>query len=112
MRLDAAAAADFVVVLYNPRSRRRSDRLAEAAAIVLRHRSPATPALLARNLGRAEEELRILRLDQLAAAEADMLSIVMIGNSQTRLTSGNPPRLYTPRGYFDRPATLKRGATE
>ena len=58
--------------------------------------------MIARNLGRAGEEQRILRLDQLAAADADMLSLILIGNRRTRLVAGPPARLYTPRGYFDR----------
>ena len=101
-RIEAAAAADFVIALYNPRSARRPARLAEAAAILLEHRPPETPVVIARNLGRAEKTQRILRLGELAEAEADMLSLVLIGNRQTRMTAGDPPRLYTPRGYFDR----------
>jgi cobalt-precorrin 5A hydrolase/precorrin-3B C17-methyltransferase len=103
-RIEAAAAADFVIALYNPRSERRLTRLAEAAAILLEHRPPETPAVIARNLGRAGETQRILRLGELAEAEADMLSLVLIGNRQTRLIAGDPPRLYTPRGYFGEPA--------
>ena len=99
-RIAAAGEGDFVVALYNPRSQRRPGRLAEAAAILLAHRAPETPVLIARNLGRAGESRRILRLGELAAAEADMLSLVLVGNSQTRLIAGDEPRLYTPRGYF------------
>jgi cobalt-precorrin 5A hydrolase/precorrin-3B C17-methyltransferase len=99
-RLGAAAAADFVVALYNPRSTRRARQLAEAAAILLAHRAPETPVLVARNLGRAGESHRILHLDELAEADVDMLSLVLVGNSNTRLIPGDPPRLYTPRGYF------------
>ena len=101
-RIEAAAAAEFVIALYNPRSARRPARLAEAAAILLEHRPPETPVVIARNLGRAEETQRIRRLGELADADADMLSLVLIGNRQTRMTTGDPPRLYTPRGYFDR----------
>jgi cobalt-precorrin 5A hydrolase/precorrin-3B C17-methyltransferase len=100
-RIEAAAAADFVVALYNPRSARRPARLAEAAAILLAHRPPETPVAIARNLGRAGETQRLLRLGDLPEADADMLSLVLIGNSQTRLIPGSRPRLYTPRGYFD-----------
>jgi cobalt-precorrin 5A hydrolase / precorrin-3B C17-methyltransferase len=99
-RIEAAASADFVVALYNPRSARRPDRLAQAALILLANRPPETPVLIARNLGRAGETQRVLRLDQLPDAEADMLSLVLIGNRQTRLIAGDTPRLYTPRGYF------------
>lgn len=99
-RLEAAATADFIVALYNPRSARRPTRLAAAAGILLAHRPPETPCLLARNVGRAGEERRILPLGELAAADADMLTIVLVGNSRTRMIVGPPPRLYTPRGYF------------
>ena len=58
-RLEAAASADFVVALYNPRSARRAGRLAEAAGLLLRHRPPETPCVIARNLGRAGERPRL-----------------------------------------------------
>jgi cobalt-precorrin 5A hydrolase / cobalt-factor III methyltransferase / precorrin-3B C17-methyltransferase len=103
-RLRAAAEGDFVVALYNPRSPRRAGHLAEAAAILLKHRAPQTPVVIARNLGRAGESRRIVPLAELATAEADMLSLVLVGNSQTRQIAGEPPRLYTPRGYFREPA--------
>jgi len=99
-RIEAAAQADLVVALYNPRSVRRPGRLAEAAEILLAHRRPDTPCVIARNLGRPAETQQILRLDELAGAAADMLSLVLIGSSQTRLLAGETPRLYTPRGYF------------
>jgi cobalt-precorrin 5A hydrolase/precorrin-3B C17-methyltransferase len=98
-RLEAAAAGDFVVALYNPRSARRREGLAEAAAILAAHRPPHTPVLIARNLGRPGETCRIATLDMLADAEIDMLTIVIVGSSTTRVIAGDPPRLYTPRGY-------------
>jgi cobalt-precorrin 5A hydrolase / precorrin-3B C17-methyltransferase len=100
-RIEAAGSGDFVIALYNPRSTRRHSRLAEAAAILLAHRPPDTPCAIARNLGRAGESRCVLRLDALANTGADMLSLVLIGNRQTRLLAGEPPRLYTPRGYFE-----------
>jgi cobalt-precorrin 5A hydrolase/precorrin-3B C17-methyltransferase len=99
-RIEAAARADFVVALYNPRSARRASRLAEAAHILLAQRPPGTPCLLARNLGRGGEESRIVRLDQLADCDIDMLTIVLVGSRRTRLIPGDTTRLYTPRGYF------------
>ena len=101
-RLEMAAAADFVVALFNPRSARRAGQLAEAAEILLRHRSPHTPVFIGRNLGRGDETTRITELSDLAGdnAEIDMLSVVMVGNSTSRVLDGYPPRLYTPRGYF------------
>lgn len=101
-RLEAAAAADFVVAMFNPRSVRRSGQLAEAVEILLRHRAPKTPVSIGRNLGRAGETTCITTLTDLAAdtAEIDMLSLVIVGNGTSRVLAGDPPRLYTPRGYF------------
>src|SRR4051794_17667265 len=90
-RLEAAAGADFVVALYNPRSAGRRDGRAEAAGLLLRHRPPLTPCVVARNLGRAGETTRILPLAELAEAEADMLTIVLVGSSRTRLVPGLQP---------------------
>jgi cobalt-precorrin 5A hydrolase/precorrin-3B C17-methyltransferase len=101
-RLEAAAEADFVVALYNPRSARRQMHLGEAADLLLRHRSPETPVFIGRNLGRDGEERRIICLSELSGADIDMLTVVLVGSSRTRQTESDPPRLYTPRGYFDR----------
>jgi cobalt-precorrin 5A hydrolase/precorrin-3B C17-methyltransferase len=104
-RLDAAAQADFVVALYNPRSARRQNHLTEAADILLSHRSPETPVFIGRNLGRDRETRVIVRLSELSGVDIDMLTIVLVGSSRTRRTSSDPPRLYSPRGYFDRAAS-------
>jgi cobalt-precorrin 5A hydrolase/precorrin-3B C17-methyltransferase len=101
-RLEAAAAADFVVALYNPRSARRQAQLAETVDVLLRRRSPETPVFIGRNLGREGEERRIICLSELAGAEIDMLTMVLVGSSRTRRIDSDPARLYTPRGYFDR----------
>jgi cobalt-precorrin 5A hydrolase/precorrin-3B C17-methyltransferase len=103
IRLEAAAVADFVVALYNPRSARRPARLAEAVEILLRHRPPQTPVFLGHNLGRSGEGWHILALSELADAEVDMLTLVIVGSSTTRRLTTDPPRLYTPRGYLDDP---------
>jgi cobalt-precorrin 5A hydrolase/precorrin-3B C17-methyltransferase len=100
VRLEAAAAADFVVALYNPRSSRRQTHLAEAANILLRHRAPETPVFLGRNLGREGGTQQIIVLSELPNAEIDMLTIVLVGSSRTRRIDSEPPRLYTPRGYL------------
>jgi cobalt-precorrin 5A hydrolase/precorrin-3B C17-methyltransferase len=99
-RLEAAAAADFAVALFNPRSARRQAQLGAAAAILLRHRSPLTPVFIGRNLGRAGEEWRVLRLSELADAAVDMLSLVIVGSSTTRRLDLERSLLYTPRGYL------------
>ena len=100
-RLEAAAAADFVIALYNPRSVRRPTQLGEATDVLLRYRSPETPVFVGRNLGRVGEERHILRLSELAGANVDMLTIVLIGSSRTRRFNPPLPYLYTPRGYCD-----------
>jgi cobalt-precorrin 5A hydrolase/precorrin-3B C17-methyltransferase len=98
-RLAAAAAGDFVVALYNPRSQRRRDQLAAAREILLSERAADTPVALARNLGRAGESVTVTTLAEVDCDAVDMLTLVLIGNSQTRTIQGTPPRLYTPRGY-------------
>jgi cobalt-precorrin 5A hydrolase/precorrin-3B C17-methyltransferase len=104
-RLSAAAAADFVIALYNPASERRRTPIIAAHEILLAHRAAATPVALARNLGRAGESVAITTLGALDVAAIDMLTLVLVGNRTTRVLAGPPPRLYTPRGY-----AAKRGA--
>ncbi len=102
-RIEAAAAGDFVIAFYNPVSKRRRDLLSLARDILLRHRPADCPVLLAASLGRPEETLRYRRLDALQVDEVDMLTVVLVGSSQTRLwRSGEGPRMYTPRGYARR----------
>jgi cobalt-precorrin 5A hydrolase/precorrin-3B C17-methyltransferase len=101
-RLRAAAEGDFVVALYNPRSERRQSQLGAARDILLACRAPATPVALARNLARAGESIRLTTLGALDPDAADMLTLVLVGSSATRLLEGTPPRLYTPRGYAAR----------
>ncbi|MGS4946212.1 precorrin-3B C(17)-methyltransferase [Meridianimarinicoccus sp. RP-17] len=99
-RLHAAAAGDFVIAFYNPVSRRRRTLLAEAREILLGHRPAETPVLLASSLGRPEEALVWRTLETLAVDEVDMLTVVLIGSSQSRMvTTGDGPRMFTPRGY-------------
>ena len=99
-RLRAAAEGDFVIAFYNPVSKRRRTLLAEARDILLAHRPADTPVLLASSLGRAEEDLRYRRLEDLQVDEVDMLTVVIVGSSQSRLAAlGEGPRMYTPRGY-------------
>jgi len=99
-RLKAAAEGDFVIAFYNPVSQRRRTLLAEAREILLRHRPGETPVLLATSLGRPEESLRYRRLDALDVDEVDMLTVVLVGSSQSRIVArGEGPRMYTPRGY-------------
>jgi len=99
-RLHAAAAGDFVIAFYNPVSKRRRTLLAEARDILLEHRGADTPVLLASSLGRAEEDIRYRTLATLEVDEVDMLTVVLVGSSQSRLAQlGEGARMYTPRGY-------------
>ena len=95
-RLQAAAAGDFVVALYNPRSRGRDWQLGRARELLLEHRPPHTPVVLARQLGRAEESVSLHELAHLPIEQVDMLTLVLIGNSSSRVEGG---RMVTPRGY-------------
>ena len=104
-RLAAVAEADLVIVLYNPASSRRPWQIGRARDLLLARRSAETPVVLARNLGRAGEATRIVSLGELAAADVDMRTLVIVGSSQTRLVprssgaTGGGAWVYTPRRY-------------
>jgi cobalt-precorrin 5A hydrolase/precorrin-3B C17-methyltransferase len=100
-RLQAAAQGDFVVALYNPVSRKRTEQLMIARKILLSARTPDTPVIIARNLGRDDEAVTFTTLTDLHSDQVDMLTLVMIGSSQTRLIGDETKRqwVYTPRGY-------------
>lgn len=95
-RLEAAAAGEFVTVLYNPASKKRADYLEKAAEIFLKYRSPETVCGVAHNIGRAGEAAEILTLGELAKYAADMFTTVFIGNGSTKILGG---KMVTPRGY-------------
>ncbi|WP_050805036.1 precorrin-3B C(17)-methyltransferase [Solidesulfovibrio carbinoliphilus] len=95
-RLDAALGADFVLALYNPRSRRRSGHLALALALAARHRPPETPVGMVKKAFRPGQEIRVTPLAAADPDWADMLTLVVIGNTATRLAAG---AMLTPRGY-------------
>jgi len=103
-RLHAAAQGDFVIALYNPVSRKRVALLVTAREILRRHRRPETPVVLAHNLGRPDETLRVITLSELRPELIDMLTVVLIGSSQTRHlpTPDKTGWVYTPRGYADK----------
>ncbi|WP_083891369.1 precorrin-3B C(17)-methyltransferase [Cyanobium gracile] len=95
-RLKGAASGDFVVALYNPRSLGRPWQLGRAIELLVEGRPASTPVLLARQLGRAEEALSLHTLGNLPEDQVDMLTLVLVGNSSTRVQDG---RMVTPRGY-------------
>ncbi len=98
-RVDAAAKGDFVVAFYNPISRHRRHQFAEAKEILLAHRLPETPVVLASNLGRPEEAVRHTTLGEVQTDDIDMLTVVLVGSSTTKRVGS---WAYTPRGYGDR----------
>ncbi|MDV3348371.1 precorrin-3B C(17)-methyltransferase [Leptothoe sp. LEGE 181152] len=95
-RLAAAAQGDFVVALYNPRSKTRTRGIEIALEILRRHRSDDTPVAIARSLYRSGESVRCLTLKEVDVTTIDMLTVVLIGNTRTFLHQG---RMVTPRGY-------------
>ncbi|MHB1912445.1 MAG: precorrin-3B C(17)-methyltransferase [Acidimicrobiales bacterium] len=95
-RLEAAAAGDFVVSLYNPRSQRRTTQLDEAVAILSDRRRPDTPVAVVTDAGRPTEKVVRTTLDSLDPSLVDMVSIVIVGSSTTRWIG---TRMVTRRGY-------------
>lgn len=96
-RLEAAAQADFVIAIFNPRSKNRVKQLVEAKDIIISHRSGDTPAGIVRNACREGQTVTVTTLGQLLNHEIDMSSIVFIGNASSFIDSSG--RLVTPRGY-------------
>ncbi|NJA89675.1 precorrin-3B C(17)-methyltransferase [Rhodocyclus tenuis] len=106
-RLNAAAAADFVVALYNPKSGRRTRQIAEARRLFLAHRRPETPVAIVKSAYRARQHIEFATLDSLLDADIGMLSTVLIGNSSTFIQHG---RMVTPRGYANKYETASGAA--
>lgn len=96
-RLEAAARADFVIAIFNPRSRSRVTQIEQACTIIMAHRPPETPAGIVRNACREGEVVTVTTLGSLLEHEIDMSSIVFIGNSSTFVDRRG--RMVTPRGY-------------
>ena len=95
-RLEAAARADFAIVIYNPKSRRRTDHLMRAQQIMLGHRNPHTPVGIVTGAMRDNQRVGLTTLAELHQAEVDMQTTVFIGNSTTFTYDGF---MVTPRGY-------------
>ncbi|VVJ16370.1 Precorrin-2 C(20)-methyltransferase (EC / Precorrin-3B C(17)-methyltransferase (EC [Amycolatopsis camponoti] len=95
-RLDAAGAADLVLALYNPASRSRTTQLADARNVLLRHRAPSTPVVVARDVGGPEEDIRVTTLGDLDPSTVDMRCLLIVGSSKTRAENGV---VWTPRSY-------------
>ncbi|MBU5437447.1 precorrin-3B C(17)-methyltransferase [Tissierella sp. MSJ-40] len=96
-RLEKSAEADFVITLYNPKSKGRADHLEKAINIILKHKSPSTPVGIIKNSGRPNTEKWITTLDNICYEKVDMMSIVIIGNKSTYIKNNE---IITPRGYL------------
>ncbi|NEO90842.1 MAG: precorrin-3B C(17)-methyltransferase [Moorea sp. SIO3G5] len=95
-RLEASAAADFVTALYNPRSRNRTEQIAIAQRIFLKHRKPDTPVAIVVSAYREDEKITLTTLDKMLEIPIDMLTMVLIGNQSTDV---HQDWMITPRGY-------------
>ncbi len=95
-RLEAAAAGDFVVALYNPASKRRRRGLARAIEILAARRPATTPVVVARSIGRDGQAVTATCLRDLDQSSIDMMTLLIIGSTETRAIDGH---VYTPRGY-------------
>jgi cobalt-precorrin 5A hydrolase/precorrin-3B C17-methyltransferase len=95
-RLDAAAMADFVIILYNPKSKGRTGHIGRAREIILKHRSPDTPVGIVKGAMREDERIVLSDLGKMLDCEIDMQTTVLIGNSKTFLWNN---LMITPRGY-------------
>ena len=95
-RLEAAASADFSIVLYNPKSEGRIEPLTKAYEIMLKHIRPDTPVGIVKQAGREGEETTITTLKELLNADIDMVTTIIVGNSVTKIVNG---KMVTARGY-------------
>jgi len=100
-RLQAAAAGDFAIAIYNPASRSRRRQLADARDLLLAHRDPETPVVVGRAVGTADQVVTVTTLGALDPEQVDMRCLLIVGSSQTRVlrTAGRPDRVITPRRY-------------
>lgn len=95
-RASLAAEGDFVIAIYNPKSRGRTTYLDQIRNIVLQFRKPGTPVGIVRKAGRPGMNWTISTLEKLPEEDVDMQSTVIIGNSNSYIADGH---IITPRGY-------------
>ena len=95
-RAEKAAEGDFVIQIYNPRSKGRKNHLKKVVEIILKHRKGETPVGIVKNSGRPGREIIITTLAKIDYEKVDMLTVLVIGNSKTYIENG---KIITPRGY-------------
>jgi precorrin-2 C20-methyltransferase/precorrin-3B C17-methyltransferase len=100
-RLQAAAAGDFAIAIYNPASRSRRRQLADARDLLLAYRDPETLVVVGRAVGTPDQVVTVTTLGELDPEQVDMRCLLIVGSSQTRVlrTAGGPDRVITPRRY-------------
>ena len=96
-RINNAAKGDFVIAIFNPKSIKRDWQLKKTVDLLLEFRKPSTPIAVARQLGRPDESIEMETLETLSFDKIDMLTILIVGNSQSAIRDN---RFLTPRGYF------------
>lgn len=96
-RIKSAAIGDFVIAIFNPKSKKRDWQLKKTVDLLIEVRKPSTPVAIARELGRPDESIEIHTLETLPFNQVDMLTILVIGNSQSVIKNN---KFLTPRGYF------------
>jgi len=107
-RLNAVAASDFVIALYNPKSGRRTRQIVEAQRLFLHHRSPDTPVAIVKSAYRPKQRVELTTLAHMSESDIGMLSTVLIGNSNTFVRNR---LMVTPRGYANK-YDVSSGATK
>ena len=95
-RVDMAGKGDFVIALYNPKSKKRVQNIEEVRDILLKYRDPKTPVGIVTAATRPDEKKVLSTLDDFTKEDINMFSLVVIGNSQTYVKEGY---MITPRGY-------------
>ncbi len=105
-RLAAAAAADFVIAVYNPASRSRTWQVTAARDLLLKYRAPETPVVIGRDVGGPQETVRVVSLGALDASEVDMRCLLLVGSSRTRVEDRlGAAVVFTPRQYGPQPGS-------
>lgn len=95
-RVELAAQADFVIAIYNPRSKGRVHQIEEAFELIRRHKGDSTPVGIVKNSGRAGREIKLTTVGTIDFSEVDMMTVLLIGNKETYVKDG---KMITPRGY-------------
>ena len=95
-RAECAAQGDFVVALYNPKSKKRVEHIEEIQEIMLQHKAPDTPVGIVNSASREQQSVVISTLQEFTKEEIHMFSLVIIGNCRTYVKEGY---MITPRGY-------------